>query len=263
MITLKEYIDENAASDSLKAAQKQKPTTTAEVETLAAFMKLAPEHKARTLEWLNNSLADAIPDGTAEKNRKSQSKYVDQNKKSRKAGAETRTNEELSELMSSVFPDLTPELVGEFREIWAQQVAQASVRDAMLELFEDNPYFKLLFNEPQMDMARLLTQYIEELENAIDEVEKENLELARNIVENQGLFEEALYAPHQTSKKPKRSLDMEEHVDEANRHLFETEQQEHLDPAMRARVRYLEQTTRNEVTPAAHLLETWEITKQN
>jgi hypothetical protein len=260
MITLKEYIDENAASDSLKAAQKQKPTTTAEVETLAAFMKLAPEHKARTLEWLNNSLADAIPDGTAKKNRKSRSKYVEKNKQSMKSGYKpSLTNEELDELLSQAFPDFTPGLRQQFAGVFLKAVSETSLRESVLQVISENPDsgFELLFNEEQLDMCRLLVDRIESLEQFISEIESENLELARNIVENQGLFEEALYSSHQKSAEAKRALDMDSYVDPENSVLVESDQEHVGDWKMRKRLEYLEQNARPEVTPASNLIDTW------
>jgi hypothetical protein len=83
ILTVREYLqlqEATPAADTLHDAQKTKPTATAEVEALAAFQKLKPEHQKRTLDYLQKSLDgdsnDAwahagIPFGTAEKNRAS------------------------------------------------------------------------------------------------------------------------------------------------------------------------------------------------
>jgi hypothetical protein len=53
------YLGETVASDTLKAKTETQPTTTAQAEALAAFMKLSPEDKN---DFLQKALDDSAGD---------------------------------------------------------------------------------------------------------------------------------------------------------------------------------------------------------
>lgn len=136
-------------------------------------------------------------------------------------------------------------------------------------MFDNHPEFCWLFDSVgNIDVCEELAQRIIDLETAIVEVESENEELARNFVvaEQQRLSEEALWHPSSSNQKPTKSLDFDDYLDPENIRLMEEQQQQRAtDPAMAARLRYIEATipaNAGEHTVQG-LLETWDLNNKN
>ncbi len=264
IITQNEYLKEPSAADSLKAAQETKPTTTAAARALEVFMKLAPEQQKLHLDFLEKSLNgdnDAWNKATD---------YSERNRASLKDAQKTKTmptlkKEELEELIAESFPEFSPELQNKFAELFASSVG-ALLRQKILELFVDYPEFALVFGDKSMDHVESLLLRISDLEDGIADVEEENEMLEAGLVESQQqrLSEEALFATQQ--HKRARSLDFDDYLDPENSRLMDEQQQQRAtDPAMAARLRYIEASIPANAGEHAvqGLLETWDLNNKN
>lgn len=265
-------LNEISASDTLKNAQQPKKSTTATAKALELFMRLSPDQQQQHLDYLERSLSGDDNDvwknsnvGDAKRNRDSlrpgggtSSAAEIEMKKLKK--------EELEELMAELFPEFSPELQNKFAELFASSVG-ALLRQKILELFVDYPEFALAFGDKSMDHVESLLLRISELEDGIADVEEENEMLEAGLVElqRQRLSEEALFATQQ-HKRAKRSLDMDDYLDPENIRLMDEQQQQRAtDPAMAARLRYIEASIPANAGEHAvqGLLETWDLNNKN
>ena len=238
--------ESTTAAASLEQATKSKPNTTAEVDTLASFMKLPREHQKRTIDFLAQSLdfdkgdGDGVPNGTAAKNRKGLKDYPESNKKSL---ADAKKD------LKEVWPEMTEEVQAKIEAAFEAAVSKASARAAIIDLLTDNPELQLAFaDDGTIDVVEQMAHRINELEEAILEVEYDSYQI-REAREAEMMAEKTLFAPPSAASahRPRRSsrnLSQDFEPDESNSWLLETDQHQHQhisDPRMAARAAFLQQ----------------------
>jgi hypothetical protein len=262
---INQELRETAAADSLKSATKTKPTTDAEVDALSVAMKLNTDQKQRHIDYLQKSLSadgnDAWKkaDGDAKRNRDSLLP---------KGGTTSAGDVKLQKkkkLKKEIDDKLGKEFSEEFREQAVDLFVEAVERNSCEALFElvsqllnNDPSLSLAFaDDATLDICQAYSERIEELEDLCEAAEFERDMLMR---EAQSLSEEALiYVVPKRRRSSHNIAEDLESVDPDSMLMGETSH-EHMDPAMRKRISYLEQAARNEVSPAQHLVETWKIT---
>jgi hypothetical protein len=252
--------------DSLKTHQQAKaPSNDDVVKAIGVLMHLSPDERQKHFERLglrSHEGGDGVSDGTAEKSRKSLK------------GAQAK--KDMPKLKKELFSGFNDEeLSEEFKEhateIFHRKISKASARDALIEMFSDNPELNLLLmSEERLDAVSMLADRIEWLEEQIAAVELERDMLVREAAERErsSLSEEVLYSdkPRPTPSsdrlakvKSHRSLDHDFAFNEDGESLTGDNKQQVTDPAMRARLALLERVTRH-VDRKQHkdyLVETW------
>jgi hypothetical protein len=238
------------AADSLKGAQKTKPTTTRQARALELFMKLAPEEQEKVFDDLENSIrshqgGDGVPDGTAARNRKS-----------RTPGGGTSGSGDLKmkkpkDSIKESFPGTSDELLEQMADAFHDAVIRTSAGDALRELFSQNPHFSLMFADDEtIDAVELLCAKIESLEEGIALAAEERAMLEQELIERQATFkEETLFntATRSRSAPPRRSLDSDFTFNGEDGKLLmgEEESPRHHDAKMQARLEHLNRMTLN------------------
>jgi hypothetical protein len=255
--------------DSLKTHQQAKaPSNDDVVKAIGVLMHLSPDERQKHFERLglrSHEGGDGVPNGTAEKSRKSL-----------KSAQAKKDMPKLKKELFSGFND--EELSEEFKEhateIFHRKISKASARDALIEMFSDNPELHLLLmSEEQIEAVDMLADRIEWLEEQIAAVELDNARLRSQAAEREALAEEVLYdAPRSVNRR--RSLG--ENFSSVNEDTFIidengkvtgsdtsfTSQNQHVsNPAMRTYVEALNRTTRNvdRHTAKENLVEAWMV----
>jgi hypothetical protein len=232
-------------------------------ETLLAFMKLSGTAPAK-LEAdqvkvlqaaLRQHIGDGVPDGTAERNRKSREDYPAKNKHS------------LDDLRKQLKKDgFSESFQDKCIDVFERAVGKHSAKMALVEMLTDSPHLRLLMQEAEaIDASEFLANHIIELEESIAIVEAENAMLISEAKHrHSALHEEAVFAQpkQQTWRRSSRNLqDDLEGVDPSNAVLMEAggPRRHHADAKMNARAVYLTQTMQNtDVVPdKQYLVETW------
>jgi hypothetical protein len=261
-------LQETVASDTLRAAQRTKPTTTKAARALEIFQKLAPDEQEAHLDWLEQPLkyhdsGDGVPDGTAEKNRAS----LKNAQKAKKTPKLKRA--EIEAVIKETFGASNTQLdkfVDVFLEAVESRAETVAFGNKIRELFESIPYYSLMFADDEtIDAVELLSDRINDLEEGLQYAAEERAILEQELLERQSaLAEETLFnndAPSRSVAK-RRSLDPDFTFNEEGEFLMEdgTRQSQPVsDPKMRRYAEVLARTTRNvDVhTPNENLLEAW------
>lgn len=258
--TISEYLGENAASDSLKAAQRTKPKPTAG-ETLSAFMKLDPKHATLTsqhIDDLQKALRAHHGDGVGD--------VASANRDGLKDNAAHNANslENIKKDFTKFWPQVTESTLDKLVETFAES-AEAGARNVILDLLSSSPELRLAFASAEtLDQVSELTYHIDALEQSIAAVEAENAELREDgaRAEMAQMHEDIL---HRTSAPAarRRSLQFEE-PSEDNAGLMNKSQREQLSPAMAKRAQYLNATARSDShqvdgRTSQPLLEVWDL----
>jgi hypothetical protein len=258
-------LKEIATQDSLKTHKQATPPSNDDVvKALWVLMHLSPEERQKHFDelGLRPHKGDGVPDGTAEKSRKSL-----------KSAQAKNDMPKLKKELFSMFDGegLTEEFKERATEIFHRAISKTSARDALIEMFSDNPELNLLLmSEERLDAVSMLADRIEWLEEQIAAVELERDMLVREAAERErsSLSEEVLYSdkPRPTPSsdrlakiKSHRSLDHDFAFNEDGESLTGDNKQQVTDPAMRARLALLERVTRH-VDRKQHkdyLVETW------
>jgi hypothetical protein len=256
------------AGQTLKDKTKKQPDTTAQAELLAKFMRL-PVERQKSLLGLDDTDRDNDDWG---KN------YAARNRASHKAGGGTTSAgdlkmKKLRDTIKEAFPGTSDELLDRFQTTFLEYVerwaASDKINEIIAEVFENEPIFNLVFaSDETIDAVELLSARINELEEAIVEVEAENEELLDQQLQlhSEMMGEEALYdaaPPRVPTARPRRSLDPDFTFNENGEFLIDDNggrsQHQRLDPKMARYVQKLNEVTRNaDVHPAnENLLEAW------
>jgi hypothetical protein len=240
-----EFLDENAASDSLRNAQKPKAPLNQQARALELMMQLAslPANKAKEhLDDLEKSLCthdsgDGVLDGTAEKSRASLNSA--QKKTPMPTLKNKKSNEELEAFMAEHFG---PDFCEQARDLFERAVSSKSASDALQKTFASDPIFELMFaDDATIDRVTEMANRVDELQAACEAIEALNAELMSESTVM--IDEELLFLSPQQRSRPtqRRSLDLDELVDEDNRILMGEDRQ--MSKIMAARLEHLERTT--------------------
>jgi hypothetical protein len=264
-ITMREYLGETVASDTLKNAQKTKQPTTNAARALEMFMKLAPEEQEKHLDFLQKALSDEGNDVW-----KTAPDYAAQNRKGLKDNP-SKNKKSLANIKAEIteaFPEFTEELQERFADLFTESVAKTTFAEAVGTLMTENPELRLLMaSNEELDMVESLAERIQELEDAVAEVAQENAMMveAQRQSEQQKLQEELLIDLTRTPKRQHNIADDFEPDPENSWLLAEDTPRRSNDPMSRY-ASYIEQTVRGRpikapVGTASYLTETWEKTQ--
>jgi hypothetical protein len=264
------HLAETTASDSLKSYPHGNKSNDAAVKrALEVMSALEPHQKQAVADELAKSLrshegGDGVPDGTAEKSRKSL-----------KSAQAKKDMSKLKKELFSMFDGegLTEEFKEHASEIFYNAVETVSIRNRLIEMFRDNPELNLLLmSEEQIDAVDMLAKRIEWLEEQIAAVELDNARL-RSLAEREALAEEVLYdAPRSVNRRRslgenfssvnEDTLIIDENGKVTGSDTSFTSQNQHVsNPAMRTYVEALNRTTRNvdRHTAKENLVEAWKV----
>jgi hypothetical protein len=263
MKTIREYLGETPAPDTLKAATQPKKSTTDAARALEIFMKLAPDEQEKHLDYLEKSLSgksnDAwnnagVGDDVAAKNRKGLKDHP---------GGNNKSLEDIKKKMKESFPEFSEDLQQQFAELFVETAERVSAREALFEmiaeLFTDDPSLKLIFaSDQEIGLIEELANRTVELEDALEVAEAELEMLMRK---SQSLSEEAVIYVVPKKRRSSRNLAEDFEPNEDNVVLMNETSHEHTDPAMRKRLEFLERTTKNvdEHKSNTNLLEAWKM----
>jgi hypothetical protein len=267
----KPYLVEGTpALDSIKNAQRTKPSTDDAAEALAAFMKLNSEQKKRHLEFLQASLSANGNDAW-----KSGEYYSERNRQSLKNAQKKNDMPTLKKEIAEAFPEFTPELQERFAKTFAEGVAKATLANALTELFAEEPHFHLIFAvDEEIDAVEALANRVLELEESIAFYDQINEQLREEQYQDETaqLYEEFILTNEKAKYKPyRRSHNIADDLgwdpDPDNIVLMESDVPTRpVNDPMSKRVAYLERTSLGRpIEPhsssAQYLVETWDKAK--
>jgi hypothetical protein len=239
------YLDETAAAASLTNAQRPKAPLNVQARSLEVFMKLAslaPDKQAEHLDFLEKALKDSSVWKTAPD-------YSEQNRTSLKdAQKKKKPMPKLSKDIVSMFnsdESLSEDFKERAIEVFENAVGVASARAFLLEVFESDPIFQLMFADDDIiDRCQLMSDRILELEASCRSIELENAMLMREsalIIDEEVLFPSS---PRST-RRSSRNLSDDFEADIENAVLMSEEsrqgQGQYLSPAMARRAAFLQQ----------------------
>jgi hypothetical protein len=258
--------------DSLKThKQAKRPSNDDVAKALGVLMHLSPDERQKHFSELglqSHEGGDGVPDGTAEKSRKSL-------KDAQKSKSTPKLKKETVEAMKEAFPGTSDELLEQFAARFVEMAENVSIRNKLIEMITvDNPELRiLLMSEEQLNAVDMLADRIEWLELQIEAVELDNARLRSQAAEREALAEEVLYdAPRSVNRRRslgenfssvnEDTLIIDENGKVTGSDTSFTSQNQHVsNPAMRTYVEALNRTTRNvdRHTAKEDLVEAWMV----
>jgi uncharacterized coiled-coil DUF342 family protein len=164
-------------------------------EMVRTFAKLSADEKRKHLEKLHAMMAADVPDGTAASNRQ---KFNQEQRQwmETQLNIETELEEQLEAIgFSKESQDKIAEL---FHRAVEDRANNDPLRQGIVELLRTS--IDPFIDDESLDIVQLLANRIEQLETQIQDVETENYELAKSILDG----EESITNPS-NSRMPKKS----------------------------------------------------------